>query len=146
MTDYFGIANAQAGDLVEWSTLMFCGLFIDLKAVGDQALGRKVLDAAAACRSRSMPPSRRARRRAKLQDDVLGRCLLLQKAGSPGMNLGIRNNLIGLVIGAIPTISKAKVQALDELLERPQALASAQAVARAGRRCAGWPRMCSRRF
>jgi cytochrome P450 len=47
-------------------------------------------------------------------------------------DLGIRNNLIGLLIGAIPTISKACVQVLDQLLERPQALASAQAAARAG--------------
>jgi cytochrome P450 len=64
---------------------------------------------------------------------VLGRCLVLQKANLPGMDdLGIRNNLIGLVIGAIPTISKACVQALDLLLDRPEALASAQAAARAG--------------
>ena len=47
-------------------------------------------------------------------------------------DLGIRNNLIGLVIGAIPTISKACVQALDQLLDRPEALASAQAAARDG--------------
>ena len=47
-------------------------------------------------------------------------------------DLGIRNYLIGLVIGAIPTISKACVQALDQLLDRPQALQSAQAAARGG--------------
>jgi cytochrome P450 len=47
-------------------------------------------------------------------------------------DLGIRNNLIGLFIGAIPTISKACVHILEQLLERPAALASAQAAARAG--------------
>jgi hypothetical protein len=49
VTDYFGIDNAQASDLIAWSTLMFWYLFIDL--AGDPGLGRKVLDAAAACRS-----------------------------------------------------------------------------------------------
>jgi cytochrome P450 len=131
VTDYFGIANAQNDDLVAWSTLMFWYLFIDL--AGDPVLERKALDAAAACRSviDIVIADRKAASEAK--DDVLGRCLVLQKANLPGMDdLGIRNNLIGLVIGAIPTISKACVQALDQLLDRPLALASAHAAARAG--------------
>jgi cytochrome P450 len=131
VTDYFGIANAQNDDLVAWSTLMFWYLFIDL--AGDPVLERKALDAAAACRSviDIVIADRKATSEAK--DDVLGRCLVLQKANLPGMDdLGIRNNLIGLVIGAIPTISKACVQALDQLLDRPLALASAHAAARAG--------------
>jgi cytochrome P450 len=45
-------------------------------------------------------------------------------------DLGIRNNLIGLIIGAVPTISKAAVQALDQLLDRPEVLAAAQEAAR----------------
>jgi cytochrome P450 len=131
VTDYFGIATARNDDLVAWSTLMFWYLFIDL--AGDPVLEHKALDAAAACRSAidAAIAGRKAAGAAK--DDVLGRCLVLQKADLPGMDdLGIRNNLIGLVIGAIPTISKACVQALDQLLDRPQALASAQAAARTG--------------
>src|SRR5580692_7020345 len=49
VTDYFGIAGAQNDDLIDWATLMFWYLFIDL--AGDPALARKALDAAAACRS-----------------------------------------------------------------------------------------------
>jgi cytochrome P450 len=131
VTDYFGIAGAQNDDLIDWATLMFWYLFIDL--AGDPALARKALDAAAACRSviDAAIAGRKAAGTAK--DDVLGRCLVLQKANQPGMDdLGIRNNLIGLVIGAIPTISKACVQALDQLLDRPQALETAQAAARGG--------------
>ena len=64
---------------------------------------------------------------------MLGRCLELQSIGSPGMDdLGIRNNLIGLITGAIPTTSKCCAQALDQLLQRPDALAQAQAAAAAG--------------
>ena len=110
---------------------MFWYLFVDL--AGDAEVGRKALDAAAA--SRAVIDAAIAQRKASgvAKDDVLGRCLVLQKAGQPGMDdLGIRNNLIGLFIGAIPTISKACVQALDQLLDRPQALASAQAAARSG--------------
>jgi cytochrome P450 len=44
-------------------------------------------------------------------------------------DLAIRNNLFGLFIGAIPTISRAAVQALDQLLDRPEALASARQAA-----------------
>ena len=121
VTDYFGITGAQNDDLIDWATLMFWYLFVDL--AGDPVLARKALDAAAACRSAidAAIAARKASGAAK--DDVLGRCLVLQKADRPGMDdLGIRNNLIGLVIGAIPTISKACVQALDQLLDRPQAL------------------------
>ncbi|HUD87549.1 MAG TPA: cytochrome P450 [Xanthobacteraceae bacterium] len=131
VTDYFGIDGAQNSDLVAWATLMFWYLFIDL--AGDKAVESRALAAAAA--SRSVIDAAIASRKAshETKDDVLGRCLVLQQAGLPGMDdLGIRNNLIGLFIGAIPTISKACVQALDQLLDRPQALASAQAAARAG--------------
>jgi cytochrome P450 len=131
VTDYFGIANAQNSDLVAWSTLMFWYLFIDL--AGDPTLERRVLDAAGACRSAIDAAIATRKASGEAKDDVLGRCLALQKANMPGMDdLSIRNNLIGLVIGAIPTISRACVQALDQLLERPQALASAHAAARAG--------------
>jgi cytochrome P450 len=131
VTDYFGIAGAENNDLIDWATLMFWYLFIDL--AGDPSITSKALDAAASCRSAidAAIVSRKASGVAK--DDVLGRCLVLQKTNQPGMDdLGIRNYLIGLVIGAIPTISKACVQALDQLLDRPQALQSAHAAARGG--------------
>jgi cytochrome P450 len=131
VTDYFGIAGAQASDLVAWATMMFWYLFIDLAA--DPALDGKVRDAAPACRSAIDAAIAARKATGEAKDDVLGRCLVLQKAAQPGMDdLGIRNNLIGLLIGAIPTISKACVQVLEQLLERPQALASAQAAARSG--------------
>jgi len=131
VTDYFGITGAENNDLIDWATLMFWYLFIDL--AGDAAITSKALGAAASCRSAidAAIVSRKASGVAK--DDVLGRCLVLQKANQPGMDdLGIRNYLIGLVIGAIPTISKACVQALDQLLDRPQPLQSAHAAARGG--------------
>jgi cytochrome P450 len=131
VTDYLGVDDAAAGDLIAWATMMFWYLFIDL--AGDKAIEAKALDAAAACRA-AIDRAIAARKASDaVKDDVLGRCLVLGKAGQPGMDdLGIRNNLIGLVIGAIPTISKACCQALDQLLDRPAALASARAAAQSG--------------
>ena len=132
VTDYFGIVGAQNNDLIDWATLMFWYLFIDLS--GDPAIAGKALDAAAACRSAIDAAIASRKAAGAVKDDVLGRCLVLQKANQPGMDdLGIRNNLIGLIIGAIPTISKACVQVLDQLLDRPQALKSAQACGAQGR-------------
>jgi cytochrome P450 len=75
-----------------------------------------------------------ARGGAKPADDVLQRCLEMQSIGTPGMDdLGIRNYLIGFVIGAIPTLSAAATQIVDELLNRPEQLALAQAAARNGK-------------
>jgi cytochrome P450 len=110
---------------------MFWYLFIDLAANAD--LDRRALDAAA--QARTYLDARIAERKAQPtgDDDVLNRCLAMQKAGLPGMDdLGIRNNLIGLIIGAVPTISKAAVLALDQLLDRPEALKGAIEAARTG--------------
>ena len=47
--------------------------------------------------------------------------------GFSGMDdLSIRNNLIGLIVGAIPTTSKCCAHALDELFKRPDALQGAK--------------------
>lgn len=128
---YFGLPVPSEKDLIEWTTLMFWYLFIDLNA--DPALDARTMAAAAKCRAYLDAAITARKANPTTADDVLNRCLVLQKAGQPGMDdLGIRNNLIGLMIGCIPTISKASIQALDQLLQRPAALAGARAAARAG--------------
>jgi cytochrome P450 len=65
-------------------------------------------------------------------DDVVNRCLDLQAQNVPGTDdVSIRNNLIGMLIGAIPTTSKCVVLCIDYLLSHPKLLAGAQAAARA---------------
>lgn len=131
VTDYFGITGAPDTKFMEWATLMFGYLFTDV--FSDPVLDKEALDAAAA--SRSVIDAAIAKRKGsgETKDDVLGRCLVMQKAGLPGMNdIDIRNNLIGLVIGCIPTLNKAAVQALDQLLDRPEALVSAEQAAHDG--------------
>jgi len=126
---YFGTPGPSVRELIEWTTAMFWYLFIDLSA--DAALDKRALDAAARCLAYLDDLIQARKSQPMDQDDVLGRCLAMQRAGLPGMDdLGIRNNLIGLMIGAVPTISKAAVQSLDQLLDRPDWLCSAQSAAR----------------
>ena len=130
MTDtYFGCGGTRDA-MQNWTTTLFWYLFQDLGADAEKgtiALGhaaelRDYLDAHIPARKAAPTDA----------PDILNRCLALQSSDTPGMSdLGIRNNLLGLLIGAIPTISKASCLALDKLLNRPDALASAQAAARA---------------
>lgn len=125
---YFGVGGPDAAAMQEWTTTLFWYLFEDLaadpefevRAMTDAGKLRDYLDDA--IKDRKANPT--------TADDVLNRCLALQGAGTPGMDdLGIRNNLLGLLIGAIPTIAKASCLAMDEILNRPDKLRGAQAAA-----------------
>jgi cytochrome P450 len=128
--DYFGCPATSDEELAVWGSTIFQYLFTDL--TNDPAVGTAARDASANVRGwlDKTIATRKASPQAK--DDVLGRCLALQAAGVPGMNdIDIRNNLLGLLVGAIPTTSKCCAQALDQLLDRPDQLAGAQAAAQA---------------
>jgi cytochrome P450 len=128
---YFGCPPPTDQELVDWGTAIFQFLFCDLK--NDPTCGATAR--AASVKACAWLDDTIAKRKAdpnNKTDDVLGRCLELQKANVPGMDdLGIRNNLIGLLTGAIPTTAKCCAQALDELLKRPAELEKAQQAARA---------------
>jgi len=135
--EYFGLRGPCREDLIEWTTLLFWYLFVDLaaspelrpKAMAAAVKLREALDQEIRERKISL-----AHGGAKPADDVLHRCLEMQAIGTPGMDdLGIRNYLIGFVIGAIPTLSAAATQIVDELLNRPEQLALAQVAARGGK-------------
>lgn len=131
MTDtYFGVGGTRE-DMQDWTTILFWYLFEDLGA--DPVLDARAMDYAA--KLRTYLDGAIAARKAAPDDrpQLLNRCLDLQSAGTPGMeDLGIRNNLLGLLIGAIPTISKACCLALDELLNRPDMLRRAHRAAVSG--------------
>ena len=79
-----------------------------------------------------------ARRRAEGvagADDVLGRLVAMGGPERPWADDDwVRRNVAGQVVGAVDTISRFSILAVDELLRRPAELASAQAAARAGDR------------
>ncbi|HET9283043.1 MAG TPA: cytochrome P450 [Candidatus Angelobacter sp.] len=131
VASYFGCPAKSETDLADWATVIFQYLFADLN--NDPVLDAAAL--AAAAKVRPWLDEIIARRKANptQADDVVSRCLALQSLGLPAMDdVSIRNNLLGLIVGAIPTTSKCCAQALDELLKRPDALAQAQEAARAG--------------
>jgi cytochrome P450 len=128
---YFGTPGPSEAEMIDWTTSLFWYLFLDLQAdpAFDAEAGKKV------AAFRAWMDAHIAARKAEggTRDDVLGRCLSMQAGGLPGMaDTDIRNNLIGLLIGELPTTSAAANLALDELLDRPDALAGAQAAAQAG--------------
>ncbi|HEX5183690.1 MAG TPA: cytochrome P450 [Allosphingosinicella sp.] len=128
---YFGTPGPSEADIADWTTTLFRYLFLDLQA--DPVFDAEAVQKAAAFRA-WMDGHISARKAAGgTGDDILARCLAMQAGGLPGMtDTDIRNNLIGLLIGELPTTSAAATLALDELLNRPDALAGAQAAARAG--------------
>ncbi len=129
MTDtYFGLGGPDAATMQDWTTTLFWYLFEDLAA--DPEFDAKAMRYAGAMRAYLDDAIKKRKAKPTKADDVVNRCLALQKAGTPGMDdLGIRNNMLGLLIGAIPTIAKASCFAMDELLRRPEKLHQAQAAA-----------------
>lgn len=122
---YFGV-EMETEQLIADATVMFHFLFSDLgadPAVTAAAMAAKdrvnaAIDASAA----SARPG-----------TLLARAVEAGKAGSTAFDAdGIRANIIGILIGAIPTLSKASCLAVEELLRRPQALEGARAAAQAG--------------
>jgi cytochrome P450 len=76
-----------------------------------------------------------ARRRAAgtgLDDDVMGRMIALGATNAWADDDWVRRNIAGQIVGAVDTISRFSILAIDELLRRPRELEGAQAAARAG--------------
>jgi cytochrome P450 len=121
---YFGV-QMETGQLIADATTMFHFLFSDLEA------DPKVTEAAMAAKDR-VNAAIDASKAGAGPETLLGRAVAAGKAGESAFDAdGIRANIIGILIGAIPTLSKASCLAVDELLRRPKELARAQALAAA---------------
>jgi len=128
---YFGTGGPSEAAMAEWTSIQFWYLFADLDA--NPAVEARAMAAAAAMRDYLDATIAARKMQDAAGDDIVGRCLALQASGQPGMSdLDIRNNLIGLLIGFVPTLSKAATQALAQLLQRPDALATARGAAQRG--------------
>jgi cytochrome P450 len=127
--DYFGCPPTSDEELASWGSTIFQFLFTDLN--NDPAVEKAAREAAAGARAWLDRTIAERKAHPSSRDDVLGRCLAMQSIEAPGMDdLAIRNNLLGLLTGAIPTTSKCCAQALDQLLDRSEALGGAQEAAR----------------
>lgn len=127
--DYFGIPDPPGGDLRVWGTRLFEFQFVG--SMNDKALRAEVDQIAPALRAHIQSEIER-RRGAPDRDDVLARCLAEQKAGTSGFSDDeIRTALMGFIVGGPPQPPMVVPQAMEQLLRRPEALAGAQAAARA---------------
>jgi cytochrome P450 len=134
---YFGTPGPDPETHARWARNIFQELFINVgnlptvreRALADAAQWRVHLDGLIDARKRRLQAGE------DLPDDVLTRLLRFQDAGEPNLHdIAIRHNILGNITGWIPTISNAFARIVDELLEREDELAGAQAAARAGDR------------
>jgi cytochrome P450 len=128
--DYFGAPGPSEDELIAWATVLFWWLFQELS--GDPQIEARALDAASKLCASVDETIRQRKASGEKKDDLVGRALALQTSRPEFTDLAIRNNLVGLIIGAIPTLSKACVLATESLLARPEALAGARAAAKSG--------------
>jgi cytochrome P450 len=134
IANYFGTPGPDTCTQLRWARNLFQEIFINVgnrsgvrnRALADAAEMRPHLDALIAARKRAMESG------ASVPDDVLTRLLTSQPGGLH--DIAIRHNLIGLIVGWIPTVSKAFALAIEELLHRPAQLESAQKAAHEGDR------------
>ena len=129
MSTYFGTPGESPEIMEHWSTILFWYLFNDLDANAD--LDKESLDIAGKLRAYLDNVIHTRKNNPTDDDDLINRCLSLQTTNPDIItDINIRNNLLGLVVGAVPTISKACCLALDELLRRPEQLEQAMQAAR----------------
>ena len=134
---YFGTPGPDAETQARWARDIFWELFINVgnlaetreRALDDAALWREHLDGLIDARKATIEAGD------DVPDDVLTRLLRFQSEGEPNFrDISIRHNILGNIVGWIPTVSNSLARAVNVLLEREDELAAAQAAARAGDR------------
>ncbi|MGB1237880.1 MAG: cytochrome P450 [Pseudomonadales bacterium] len=125
---YIGVDNVEEEALIDWNTLMFRYLFypnnppeLKARALASAALFRREVERCIAGRKASPTQA----------DDILNRALALQRSGTEGISdRQLRDNLIGIIIGLIPTTAACSALVIDYLLDHPHQLRDAQEAAR----------------
>ncbi len=121
---YFGVPEPSQGRLDVWATRLFEFQFAG--SPKDKALRAEVDEIAPAFRVHIDQEIARRKAAPNQVDDVLGRCLALQRAGEPGYSdVEIRTALLCMVVGGPPQPPMVTPQAMEQLLRRPEALADA---------------------
>jgi cytochrome P450 len=134
---YFGTPGPDAETQARWARDIFWELFINVsnlaetreRALADAAEWRVHLDRLIDARKSAIQAGE------DVPDDVLTRLLRYQSEDEPSLrDIAIRHNILGNIVGWIPTVSNSMARAIDVLLDREQELHGAQEAARAGDR------------
>ena len=128
---WFGTPGPDEDTMIAWTLAMFEEIFVNLK--DDPEIARRADEAAAGLRPYLDGVVAERKASGAPADDVVGRLVAMQSASpSAFSDEEIRTNIVGLVVGFVPTIATATTFAIDALLDRPDALAGARDAARAG--------------
>ena len=130
---YFGTPGPDEATQIRWMRSIFRDIFLNLgndmgmreDAIADATSLNAYLNALIATRKTEIAAN------PERYDDFLSRLLKIQAAQPDSADDDtIRRILGGTIVGTVDTNSKAIAQALDQLLDRPDALARAQEAAR----------------
>jgi cytochrome P450 len=126
--DYFGVPDPPGQDLRVWATRLFEFQFVD--GNNDPALLAEVKQIAPQLRNHIQSLMDARRTSGSVVDDVLGRCLAMQRQGEAGFSDDqIRSSLMGFIVGGPPQPPMVVPQAMEQLLRRPKELAGAHQAA-----------------
>ncbi len=127
---WFGTPGPDEDAMIAWTLAMFQDIFVNVK--NDPGIHAVAMQASAQLRP-YLDATIAERRRAGAGDDtMLDRLIAMQATRATAFSdQEIATNIIGLVVGFVPTIATATTFALDALLDRPDALADARAAAQA---------------
>ena len=128
---WFGTPGPDEDSMIAWTLAMFEDIFVNVK--NDPAVHAAAAQASSQLRPYLLETIAERNRAGNGQTDtVLDRLLAMQgTAASAFSDADIATNIIGLVVGFVPTIATATTFAIDALLDRPDALSGAQEAARA---------------
>jgi cytochrome P450 len=129
LLDYFGTPAPTNGDIVVWSTRLFESIFHIGKP--DPALDAEVAAYASALLAHIQDLIKKRRTSGVEKNDVLGRCLQMQKQNVDGFSdREIRGALAGFLVAGLPQPPMVLPKIVEQLLRRPKILAEAQEAAR----------------
>ncbi len=132
MGRWFGTPGPSEDTMIASAMAMFEDIFVNLK--NDPAIHAAAQRAAEELLSymRQQVSERKAASAPGEGTDVLGRLIAMQSVEETAFtDEEIVTNLIGLIVGFIPTVASTTTLAIDALMDRPEALAAAQRAARA---------------
>lgn len=128
---WFGTPGPDEDSMIAWTMAMFEDIFVNVKN------DPQIHEAAAQASSKLRPYltdaiAERKRANGAGGETMLDRLIAMQATPATAFSdAEIATNIIGLVVGFVPTIATATTFAIDVLLDRPDALHSAQAAAQA---------------
>jgi cytochrome P450 len=126
VAEYFGVPGPDPRTLGEWLRAVFWDVFLNVPPRADvtEAARRISLDLNAYLDRRIAELCAAFQATGEVPDTFLGR-LVMARAEHGMDEYGVRRNIAGVVFGAVDTVSKATVHAIDQVLRMPAALAMA---------------------